>query len=84
MRAYIVRFGLFLAKLGGWVEPVCEKSHLPSPELLNHAKMVVAEVETKFGEASGEYKRREALRVLLNQFNEPTRDLNLLIELALR
>jgi hypothetical protein len=84
MRNLLIRFGLFIARKAGWSESPCSLEHLPSPDLLNHVKMVVADVETRFSQTSGDYKRREALRVLLNQFNKPTRDLNLLIELALR
>lgn len=85
-KRWLVAFGLWLARQGGWEPPVCPRDHpteVTSPVLAT-ARSVTHEVEQRFSEASGEFKRREALRVLLNHFpNRPVRELALAIELGL-
>lgn len=82
----LVWLGLWLARLGGWTPtPACTQPHLPDDEQLALAKAIVADIAARFGDAPGGIKAREALRVLLNLRPEArTRDLNLLIELALQ
>jgi hypothetical protein len=83
IKALAVRLGLWLAAWGGW-KP-CELPHLPTDPLLDAARALVTDLEARFPETSGDFKRREAMRVLLN--TQPTataRDLSLLIELALQ
>lgn len=83
IKAWVVRVGLWLATWGGW-RP-CALPHLPGDPLLESARALVADVDTRFAGTSGDFKRREALRVLMNQQpTAPTRDLSLLIELALQ
>lgn len=83
MKNLLIRCGLWLAKLGGWAP--CALPHLPSDDQVELAAKICADVQQRFTEAPGEYKRREALRVLMNLRPEAaTKDLNLLIELALQ
>ena len=83
LKTLLITLGLWLARRGGWTP--CALPHLPSDEHVALAKAIVADVQQRFGQAPGEFRRREALRVLLNlQPEAATRDLNLLIELALR
>lgn len=83
LKALLITVGLWLAQRGGWTP--CAVPHLPSDDHVALAKAVVADVQARFGHTSGEFRRREALRVLLNLRPEAaTRDLNLLIEVALR
>lgn len=85
IQRWAVGIGLWLAQWGGWVVPVCTLPHSPTHDRIAHAQRLVADVEQRFGRSPGEFKRREALRVLLNQFPQATeRELNLLIELALQ
>lgn len=81
----MVRVGLWLARAGGWT-PIapCTRPHLPSDELVDMAQFAVSEVERALSGQPGPVKSREALRMLQNLLPErTTRDLNLLIELAL-
>lgn len=85
MKTYLIRFGLWLARLGGWT-PIapCLRPHLPDDSQVDLAKQIVQDVEARFGASPGPVKAREALRVLMNLRPEASaRDLNLLIELAL-
>lgn len=76
MRQLLIYIGLWIAKLGGWkaqaltpipIKSVCQGYHLDiSDELLDTAKLLVAQVEDKFQGVSGEFKRAQALRALLN------------------
>jgi hypothetical protein len=86
IRLWLVQVGLWLAGLGGWTPtPACTQPHLPSDEQVAMVKTIVADVAARFTDHSGAFKAREALRVLLNLRPEAkTRDLNLLIELALQ
>lgn len=85
VRRQFVRLGLWLAALGGWTVPVCQRPHVPDEAEVAHARVVVADVQQRFADTSGEYRRREALRVLLNHYPQAReRDLNLLIEVALQ
>lgn len=80
-----MRFGLWLARLGGWTPMApCLRPHLPDDSQVDLAKQIVQDVEASFGSSPGPVKAREALRVLMNLRPEASvRDLNLLIELAL-
>jgi hypothetical protein len=86
LRKWLVTFGLWLAGLGGWTPtPPCALSHLPVDEEVELARQIVADVERRFSTAPGAFKAREARRVLLNlRPDAATKDLNLLIELALQ
>lgn len=79
--ALVIRFGLWLARKSGWT-PI---PTMPPPAMVEVAKSIVANVEARFPHESGLYKQREALRVLMNVHPQArTRDLALLIELALQ
>ncbi len=79
MKTLLVKFGLWLARLGGWNE----FTHGLDPAILDSAKLMTTQAETMGG--SGEYRRREALRAMMNRHPKaPERDLALAIELALR
>jgi hypothetical protein len=83
LRLLIIRFGLWVARLGGWLP--CQLSHLPEDELLTTSVAITQQVEEKLQDAPSDVKRREALRMLLNVYpSRKTRDLNFLIELALQ
>lgn len=85
VKALLVRFGLWMAAMGGWSPlPPCALPHLPEDTQIALAKQIVLDVEQRFSASPGPVKAREALRVLMNIRPEAsTRDLNLLIELAL-
>jgi hypothetical protein len=85
LRLLGIRLGLWLARLCGWTPiPPCRRPHLPEDDLINIAAFAVSEVERAKAGEPGPVKAREALRVLMNLLPErSTRDLNLLIELAL-
>lgn len=85
LRALGIRLGLWLARFCGWTPiPPCTRPHLPADELVDIAVFAVQEVERAKRGEPGPVKAREALRVLQNLLPErSTRDLNLLIELAL-
>ena len=83
IKRWLIVVGLWIAGLGGW-RP-CAKIHLAGDDLLQLARKVCEEVEMRFPQYSGELKRREAQRMLLNIL--PTalaREVNFLIELALQ
>lgn len=85
MRRLLRCVGLWLAQLGGYAAPVCAKPHLPEEDDIDAARRIVADVEMRFPTWPGPLKSREALRALLNVYpTSATRDLNLLIELALQ
>lgn len=82
IKRWLVRVGLWVARLGGW-QP-CTAPHLPEDAQIELARQIVHDVETRVGPAPGPVKAREALRCLLNLRPEAkVSDLNLLIELAL-
>lgn len=81
--ALLVRFGLWLASLGGWAP--CQRSHIPEHATIDYARAVTQAIDDTMSTSAPEVKRREALRVLLNYYPQHReRDLNLLIELALQ
>jgi len=83
LKRLCVVVGLFIARLGGWTP--CALPHLPSDEMVDQARAIVKDIETRFPHMPGPLKSREALRCLLNLHpNVGTRDLNLLIELGLQ
>lgn len=75
MSNILVKFGLWLARLGGWQEYRCNLTHVPEgaqylnvpEEVLVSAQMFVGQVEKSFSTESGEFKRHEVLRALLNK-----------------
>lgn len=87
LRYLLVRFGLWLSRLGlrlaersGW-----RADNQVDDDLFGDAIRVVRMVERSFPEASGEFRRRDALRVLLNRFPAAReRDLALAIEMAVQ
>lgn len=93
LRTFGIRLGLWLARFCGWtpIPPCtrphlrpCTRPHLPADELVDIAVFAVQEVERAKRGEPGPVKAREALRVLQNLLPErSTRDLNLVIELAL-
>ena len=88
MRRWLVHIGLWLARLGGW-EP-------PAPVPFGHSETLgldpaliasthlMTEQTGKMG-GSGEYRRREALRALMNRHPEAKeRDIAFAIEAVIR
>lgn len=85
VKRWAVLVGVWLATWGGWTPAPCSRAHLPADEALELVCAVVRDIAARFPEAPGPVKAREALRVLLNVLPAMrTRDLNLLIELALQ
>jgi hypothetical protein len=83
MKRLLVRFGLWVASLGGWTP--CRRPHLPADDQVEMARAIVRDIQQRFPDTPGPVKAREALRVLLNlRQGASSRDLNLLIELALQ
>jgi len=80
IRRVIVVLGLGIARLAGW-RPI----PLVAPGLLVSARMFVEHIEKGFAGQSGEFKRAQALRALLNRHPEAKEcDAALAIELAVR
>lgn len=92
VRVWLVRIGLWLAKVGGWAPvpippppPPCPLLHLPADSQVELVRAIVQDITERYPESPGPVKAREALRVLLNvRPGARERDLNLLIELALQ
>ncbi len=83
IRQAIVAFGLWIARMGGWVP--LRADEMASPELAASARMFVAHVQRGFTGQSGEFKRSQVLRAMMNRHPEATeRDIALAIELAVR
>ena len=81
-KKWLVQFGLWLARCGGWKDPVLYGG-LVSDDLLESARLMASQAEKIPG--GGEYRRREVLRSLMNR--HPTarvKDMALAIELAIR
>ena len=86
LRYALIAVGLWIARLGGYAEPVCDHSpctlfHLDR-EVIPLARRVVADVERQ-NLHSGEQKRRSALRAMLNHGVKEC-DAGLAIELAVQ
>ncbi len=79
----IIRFLLWLLNLLGW-KPVQDVPIWENTELFKHAEFAVKQVEEKFPHTSGEFKRAQALRMLLNITNAAERDCALTLEMAVR
>jgi hypothetical protein len=78
-KRWLVIVGLWLARHGGWTPSI---PILPD-EVLASAKLITTQTEAL--PAGGEFKRREALRALMNRHPlTAIKDLALSIELALR
>ena len=86
LRAWLVILGLWLARLGGWEPPrPAPVTDLVAPELVASARMFVAHVEEHFRGQSGEFKRAQVLRGLLNRHpGAKERDCALAIEVGVR
>lgn len=79
-KRFLVRFGLWLARKGGYG---ADNQGVES-DIIDSARLITAQAESMKG-VSGEYKRREVLRSLMNRHPEAKeRDLNLAIELVLK
>lgn len=85
IKRWMVVIGLWLARKGGW-EEVQPLPLLPVPldqAIFASAQLLVAQAEGM--KVSGEYRRREVLRGLMNRHPDATvKDLALAIELAVR
>ncbi len=86
IRLYVIAFGLWIARVAGWVQPPpCSRPHLPDDSQVELARQIVQDINARFEHSPGPVKAREALRCLMNIRPEASvRDLNLLIELALQ
>lgn len=85
-RRWLVGMGLTVARWGGWVSPIGRRYHglEVHPEILESARLMTQQVEERFQGVSGEFKRREALRAMLNRHpDRPVRELALAIEMGL-
>ena len=89
MKRYAIRFGLWLARWGGWTPPQCRHTGFLAlgPDLVAlvaAARITVAHLET-LADAGGEYKRHLAYARLLKAHpGAARRDIGLAIEMALR
>ena len=70
MSTILIKVGLWIARLGGWRPAPAARVQAPAPALLENARFFVAHVDEKFPRESGEFKRGQALRVLLNKHPE--------------
>lgn len=78
LKRWCVVVGLWLCRLGGFVP-----YEAPALDVLESARIFVAQANPLGG--SGEYRRNQALRALMNRHPEAReRDLCLAIELAVR
>ena len=85
IRHALVTLGLWLAGLGGWTPPICERAHAPDTPLLISARIWTAWAEETFPDTSGEHKRHQVYARLLRIYPDARRrDVALAIELALR
>jgi len=84
-RRWLIALGLWIARCAGWEDYTdVLVRHLPPADLLEAAIRITAQLARRPG-ASGEFKRHEALRALLNMFPDAReRDCALAIELAIR
>ena len=83
VRQYLVQFGLWLARHGGWNEaPPLTPESLVSPEIFQRALILTREVETTLIGGGGEAKRHFVYARLLKEFPNK-REAALAIELAL-
>ena len=79
-KRFLVRFGLWLARKGGYDA----HNQGVASDIIDSAKLISEQAEAMKG-VSGEYKRREVLRSLMNRHPDANeRDLNLAIELVLK
>mgnify|MGYP001609679325 CR=1 FL=1 len=82
VRVWLVRMGLWVAGIGGWVQ---RSDDLVPPDLFASAKMLAAQVQQQFGGQSGEFKRAQVMRALINRHPHARHaDCGLAIELAVR
>lgn len=72
MKQKLIQFLLWLAGLLGWKESQSTPRRICTP-FVEVAKFVVNQVEGKFLGTSGEFKRAQALRMMLNITGAPER-----------
>ena len=68
MKKLLIRLGLWIACLGGWETPVCSRTHLEKSTYTRAACIFVKQMEQKAPATSGESKRHQVLRAMLNSF----------------
>ena len=77
MKRWLIFFGLWIAKLGGWNSPIPD-------DVLEFARDLVNEQQTEWPERDSETKRASVYRSLVNAFpKEAKRTLSLAIEEAI-
>lgn len=77
LRQLLVRFGLWVARLGGWRSDI-------RADVIDFARHCIAEQQARWPERDGEAKRAVVYRQLTNAFpSEPKRVLSRAIEEAL-
>lgn len=81
MRKHLINFLLWLAGLLGW-KPEKPPQPAATSKYIEQAMFVVRQIEEKFHGTSGEFKRAQALRMMLNITNAPERDCAKAIEEA--
>jgi hypothetical protein len=81
---WLVRMGLWLAKKGGWTPDPCARAHADvKTDVYESAQLLMDQVDAGFPYASGEFKRREVIRAMMNRHPSlRTRELALTLELA--
>ena len=85
MKSLLVKFGLWLARMGGWTPPVCWRSHPPETALVVTARRLVNWAEETFPGTSGEHKRHQVYARMLRLHQDvPRRQIALAIEWALQ
>ena len=84
IQRWLVAFGLWLARLGGWIAPPCTRAHLDVPPTLAGRIMELALEQHASPTSSGEAKRHQVYARLLKDFpNMPHRQVALAIEVVL-
>ena len=85
LRRLLVAVGLWVARRGGWTPIPPPPCSLPPADQVALAVDICRDVAARFADASGEARRREAQRVLMNCLpGLAARDRNLLLELGLQ
>lgn len=81
LKEFLIRVLLRLLSWLGWEVPQPAQSRTTS-KYIEQAKFVVREVEAKFPHTGGEFKRSQALRMMLNITNASERECAKAIEEA--
>lgn len=79
---YLVGIILFIAGLAVGFVAARHKEAVATSALDRHAEFAVRQVQEKFGNESGEFKRSQGLRMLLNITTAAERDCSLALEKA--